>query len=235
MKLPSQSIRKLFRENFSGRAPIPVDRADRLALSRKWREQIEDIDGVRVTHHPGDRDSRSRTLCRFTIPEPGADQAYLRRDELRLEFDDQARLVLNSYRQRQCEHTALVSSVEEIRDLVRDVLQIYAHRRAGERKHQRVRQLQSNAILAKVRQLALEDEFDFATVTDDATLRLFVQVTPEDALEIGIPMQQFDRLLPRLREAIAALRGLYDEGFRFKVVKVERVPADADWVRIARE
>ena len=78
MKLPPPSIRKLFREDFSGQSAIVVDRANLSKESKHWQSLLGQIEGVHVTRHPGDKDSRSKTLCRFTIPEPNTDGQYWR-------------------------------------------------------------------------------------------------------------------------------------------------------------
>ncbi|MEM6979912.1 MAG: hypothetical protein AAF539_09595, partial [Planctomycetota bacterium] len=94
MKLPSPSVRKLFRETFTGQSPIRIESGDRGKVMKQWQERIEKIEGACVTKHPGDRDSRSRTICRFTIPDPNDGGTYWRTNELRLETDDDHLLMI---------------------------------------------------------------------------------------------------------------------------------------------
>jgi hypothetical protein len=231
VKLPPQSIRKLFREDFSGESPIVIDPAGLPKLSRHWRRQLEQIEGLQVTHHPGDKDSRSRTICRFTIPDPGRDGGYYRSDELRLEYDDENRMELVSYRRRERHHSTLVSEIDEIRQFVRHVLDRYARRLAGERKREKVRDFKSRAIVAQMKKLAKEEKFDFATSGDTVKLKLFVKLSNRDLIEIQVPFKQFEKVLPKLRSTIQSLRELYAEGLRFKMMPIGHLPWDTSWIR----
>ena len=231
MKLPPPSIRKLFREDFSGASPIVVDRANLLRESKRWRKLIQQIDGVHVTKHPGDKDSRSKTLCRFTIPEPNTGGQYWRSDELRLEYDDKSRLTIHSYRMRESNQSAIVSDLDEIKVFVRHVLERYARRQAGAKKREKVREFKSKAIIAQVKKLAREEKFDFATTCDTVKLRLFVKLSKQDLMEISVPFKQFEKVLPKLRATIQSLRELYAEGIRFKIMPLGRLPWNIDWIK----
>ncbi|WP_182867572.1 hypothetical protein [Stieleria mannarensis] len=230
MKLPPPSIRKLFREDFSGQSPIVVDRAKLLQESKHWQTLVGQIDGVHVTQHPGDKDSRSRTLCRFTIPEPNMAGQYWRSDELRLEYDSESRLTIHSYRFRESQHSAPVSDIDEIKTFVRHVLERYARREAGAKKREKVREFKSKAIIAQVKKLAKEEKFDFATSGDTVKLKLFVKLSKQDLMEISVPFKQFEKMLPKLRVTIQSLRELYAEGLRFKIMPVGRLPWDVTWI-----
>jgi hypothetical protein len=230
LKLPQPSIRKLFREDFAGRQPIQVDRAKLPDESKHWESLLRQIEGVHVTRHPGDKDSRSRTLCRFTIPDEQSDGDYWRSDELRLEYDDEGRLTIQSYQRRSRCHAALVSDVDEIRTFVRHVRQRYNRRHAAAKKREKVRQFKSKAIIAQVKKLAKDESFDFATIQDSVKIRLFVKLSPRDMVEISVPFKQFEKVLPKLRATIESLRELYKEGLRFKVSPVGHLPWNAQWV-----
>jgi hypothetical protein len=231
LKLPSPSIRKLFREDFLGESPILVDRRNLAGETKRWQALLTQIEGVQLTRHPGDKDSRSTTICRFTIPEPNSGGHYWRSDELRLEFDADSRLTLHTYRRRERSHSAVVSDLDEVKTFVRHVLERYARRRAGEKKREKVREFKSKAIVAQVKKLAKEEQFDFATTHDTVKLRLFVKLSPQDLIEISVPFKQFEKVLPKLRETIQSLRALYREGLRFKIMPVGRLPWKTEWIK----
>lgn len=231
MKLPSPSVRKLFRECFAAGDPITIDPKNRANSIRFWSGKLEKIEGVRLTNHPGDRDSRSRTLCRFTIPDPNDGQTYWRTNELRLETDDQQRLLLRSFSFRGPDVTGFVSDAAEIEKLVADVLRRYNLRHAAERKRSKIRQFKSKAIIAKVATLAKEEQFDFATVADSQKLKLFVRLSDAHLVEIHIPFTRFEVVLPRLRTTITTMRELYNEGLRFQVTTDHGLPWQTQWVR----
>ena len=230
MKLPAPSIAKLFRENFPGQSPIVIDRTRVPQTAKDWQQRIGAIEGVKLSQHPGDRDSRSRTLCRFTVPDPNNDVHFWRSDELRLEFDDEARLVLQSYKARSPQHSALVSDLEEVKTFVQHVRQRYAKRHAGAKKREKVREFKSQAIIAQVKKLAKEEQFDFATTNDTKKLKLFVKLSKQHLIEIDVPFTRFEKVLPKLRTTIQSLRELYDEGLRFKIAPVGHLPWNTQWI-----
>ncbi|TWT94376.1 hypothetical protein [Neorhodopirellula pilleata] len=230
MKLPVQSINKLFRECFPGESPIQVDLKKRTELAKQWYEKLSRIDGVRLANHPGDRDSRSRTLCRFTIPEPHLDHQYWRTDELRLETNDDHQLILTLGNWRRGDHVAVVSSIDEIADLVRQTLQRYARRQASDQKRDKVRQFKSKAILAQVEKMADEDRFDYAATTDTKKLKLYVRLSKTDLIEIVIPFARFEQVVPKLRDTITTMRELHQNGLRFRTSTKQRLPYDVRWV-----
>ncbi|MEM6778958.1 MAG: hypothetical protein AAF670_14980 [Planctomycetota bacterium] len=231
MKLPAPSIRKLFRETFSGAQPIDVELHDRPGVMKWWHDQLESLDGVRVTKHPGDRDSRSRTICRFTIPDPHDTGTYWRTNELRLETNDAHELQIRSFNFKSAQQVASVSDFREIELLVRRVLDRYASRRAAEIKREKVRQFKTQAIVASVRKLAEEEGFDFATTSDKTKLRLFVRLSKQHVVGIDIPFRQFDTVLPQLKSTIATLQHLYEQGLRFQIATDRILPFETTWIR----
>ena len=208
-----------------------MDRANLLGESQRWRKLVEQIEGVHVTRHPGDKDSRSKTICRFTIPEPNTAGQYWRSDELRLEYDEESRLTIHSYRRRESNHSAIVSDIDELKTFVRLVLERYARREAGAKKREKVRDFKSKAIIAQVKKLAKQEKFDFATTNDTVKLRLFVKLSKQDLIEISVPFKQFEKVLPKLRATIQSLRELYAEGLRFKIMPVGHLPWDTEWIK----
>ncbi|MCC9601069.1 hypothetical protein LOC67_10975 [Stieleria sp. JC731] len=232
MKLTLASIRKLFREDFSGEAPILIDRSNLHGAIRHWQAVVDGIEGCNRTKHPGDKDSRSRTLCRFTIPEPESDRSHWRSEEFRLQYDEEWHLTLHSY----CGHVGTsqvkttVSDVDEIKQFVRHVHQRYARQKASAQKREKVRQFKSKAILAQIRKIAKEEGFDFAATQDTVKVKLFVKLASHEMIEMHVPFKQFEKVMPRLKTTIQDLRQLYSEGLRFKMQPVSRLPWDLEWV-----
>lgn len=208
-----------------------LDLKKRGEVAKFWYQQLGKIEGVRLTNHPGDRDSRSRTLCRFTIPEPNQNVQYWRSDELRLEYNDEHQLIVTIGDWRRNDIVAVVSSIDEISDLVRQTLQRYARRHAGDKKRDKVRQFKSKAILAQVDKMASEESFDYAAKMDTQKLKLYVRVSQSDLIEIHVPFSRFEMVVPQLKETIATMRTLYENGLRFKMATVHRLPYGVKWKR----
>ncbi|MEM0925789.1 MAG: hypothetical protein AAGJ83_07110, partial [Planctomycetota bacterium] len=160
MFLPIPTIRKLFRENFAGDNPLQIKLKELPQVSKQWQETLSQIDGVHLTYHPGDRDSRSKTLCRFTIVDPHVDRFQYRSNEVRLEYDEDRRLRLAVRRTGANAITTFVSDLDEIKSLIRTVQTRYAREEASRRKASRLRAFKTKAIHARIRQLARRRGFE---------------------------------------------------------------------------
>ncbi|TWT48111.1 hypothetical protein Pla22_51120 [Rubripirellula amarantea] len=231
MKLPTPSIRKLFREHFPGERPLKIPMTNLSATARTWQEKVIALEGTLLSNHPGDRDSRSRTLCRFTIPDPHTASLYLRRDELRLEYNNDHELIVKAHANTKSQIVASVSDLSEIEGFVRSVLAQYARRHALAKKREKVRGFKSKAIVAQVKALAKEEQFDFATESDTQKLKLFVKLSESHLIEIHVPFSQFEKNLPRLRATISSMRELYSNGLRFKVASIKTFPWKLEWTK----
>lgn len=198
---------------------------------KDWRAKLEKIEGIRVTNHPGDNDSRSRTLCRFTIPDPHQNAQYWRRDELRLEYSEELQLRIVVDRWRGEAMAVCVSSIDEIEDLVRQTLQRYARRHAGAKKREKVRSFKSKAIISQVDKIAAAEKFDYATSHDSQKLKLYVRLSKHDMIEIQIPFTRFEKVLPQVKGIIATMRELYSDGLKFKMATTHRLPLGTEWVQ----
>lgn len=224
------TVRKLFREDFLGRTPIRIERRELPELVQRWQADLGSIDGVHVTYHPGDRDSRSRTLCRFTVPDPHVNRHQWRSDEVRLEYDDADYLQLAVKRRGAATLLAPVSSLDEIKTFVHHVQTRYSRSEAVRRKQARLREFKSKAIVAQVRKLAQQHRFDFAVKVDTAKLTLFVRWNDSDTMELTIPFDRFEKVLPQLSSAVESFRRLQSEGVRFKTSTPNQRTADLDWI-----
>ncbi|MEM9587513.1 MAG: hypothetical protein AAGA03_09540 [Planctomycetota bacterium] len=229
MKLPVRSVRKLLREGFSGSQPIFVSPSDFGRESKTWRACVRSIQGVKLTQHPGDRDSRSKTICRFTIPDPS--EAYeWRSNEIRLERADNGALTIRVGHPREG-LDATVSDPSEIERFVREVLARYARRQAKAKKSEKVRDLKIKAIRAQIKKLAKEESFDFATAADERKFKLFVNLSAGRLVEIYIPFSRFDEVLSELRNTLHAIRGLDQKGIQFRIGNRTSVPWSSEWVK----
>lgn len=203
---------------------------DRAELVRHWTRKIECIEGTKLTKHPGDRDSRSRTLVRFTIPDPATGFSYSRANELRLEHDEQHFLLLSQYRTRNTEHSRKVSDLLQIESFVRDVQRRYSKRHAAKQHRTKLNQFKTKAIIAQVQSMAKEEGFDYASVSDNQKVKLYVRLRGPQVLEIQIPFSRFEQTLPQVKHTIRTMMNLYHEGLRFKVTPDSSIPWNIEWI-----
>ncbi|MEM6689679.1 MAG: hypothetical protein AAF664_09645 [Planctomycetota bacterium] len=252
MQLPFPSIRKAFKDVFehlyvdeelswgvvknSVKPPSTANQVqgirtavlpkNRRKLIRELSEKLRRLDHVQISEHPGDRDSRSKALVRFSIPDPHDELARIRyrKDEFRIETSPEGSLWLAldaRYRESiRCQVTEWV----ELEKFVQAVLAKYNRRHASTQRQNKIRGFKANAIIAAVKQLAEEEQFDFRYTTDTQKLKLWVILKKDSVLEIEVRFSKFEETLPKLRQTICSLRQLYEEGLKFKIGTQRLIP-----------
>ncbi len=219
MSLPSRTIQKLMRETFRGTPPLVFDRTERDGLASRIRESLGGIEGVDATTSGYVREEeKPRYVCEFSINDPNAYYYYRSRESFRLLLDDAGRLTI----QEANFHTlkavgAMISDLDEIVVFVRRYKQRIDRQRAIKAKREKIREIQTQAIVAQVRKLAREDRFDFAYEADPRKLNLYVKLSEKNILVLYVPFKDFKECLPRLGSAIASLRELHQSGIRFEI------------------
>ncbi|MBX3171372.1 MAG: hypothetical protein KF760_28440 [Candidatus Eremiobacteraeota bacterium] len=92
-------------------------------------------------------------------------------------------------------------------------------------KNKKVKLLKDQAVLARLRQVAKEEAFDFASQPAHHFLKLYIRLSSRDCAELQIPYKNFETVLPQLRGAVQSLRALYAHGLRFRISQA----AGHDW------
>ncbi len=228
MSLASRSIHKLLKEDFGGASPLLVDPATRDTLVDEITQRLDRIEGVdtKVYLFMPD-DEKARLLCTFAVIDPHQPYYYSSRNDFRLVLDEQRALLIQHGRNG---GQAVVSDVDEIVQFVSHCQQRLARRRALQAKRKKIRDLQAQAIIAQVKQMAKAERFDFMTETDRQKLKLFVKLSANHSIELHIPFKQFEHMLPQLRATIVSLRELHASGIRFKIVGRRALPWRQSWV-----
>jgi hypothetical protein len=207
---------------------MTVAPADREQLGNSITRQLERIEGVdtKVYYYLPEAE-KPRLLCAFAVIDPAPRYYVGSRNDFFLLLDENHTLTIRSARDNV---QAVVSSPDEIVQFILHCKQRLARRRALQAKREKVRELRTQAIIVQVKKLAKEDQFDFMTETDSQKLRLFVKLSNRHCIELHIPFQQFQHMLPHLRTAIASLRQLYESGLHFKVTSNRALPWQQNWV-----
>jgi hypothetical protein len=217
MTLAIATLRKLLREHLPdepGLKLAPEALAESVATLKDRLlalPGIEDVSGQR--YYSGDR---QKPLLVLALREPGTQIYDWRRTELELYSDPEQGLVLSVYGERKP-----VSDPQSIVALVRACQAALQRRRANDVKREKLRNLKSQAIVARIKSIAREDGFDFATQADRVKLKLYVRLGEREIMEILIPFKRFEEILPRLRETIADIRKLHADGIRFSIKQSE--------------
>ncbi len=215
MSLPLQTIRKLLRDHFPGDEPIRLAPDEREELAEKLRRRLGEFEGVESEQDyyrsPADKE---RQVLRFSVDDPDrSHRTYYNRTDFRLLRSEDGELLIRGYYGDE----ARVSSFDELASLILACQERLRRRQALAAKRHKIRGFKAQAIIARVKKLAAELEFDFMTRTDTQKLKLFVRLTDDRAVELHIPFSKFEQVLPELRTAIGSLLELNATGISFKV------------------
>lgn len=226
MPVPRTSIRKLFREHLSGKGSIRVKPEERERLGQEILQRLQRFDGVDTDRHRYvSGPDQNRIVCSFSLKDPSGGYYYYSND-FRLLVGDAGELIVKAGYYEE----ATVPSLDALEDFVLACLERLRRRQALGAKRQKVRELKAQAVVAQVRKLARELEFDFMTQTDSQKLKLFVKLSDEQAVQLAIPFNKFEQILPQLRMMINSLRELYATGIHFKLVTRAQWGWRAEWI-----
>jgi len=232
MSLPSRSVEKFLRENFSGENPITVKVNEREA----WMEKIKArVDGIRNVKYEEDTSvyyantPKERYLGSLRIYDSESSQRYYYLEStsfnFRLDDDDQLFIHHNHHRGR-----ALISDLGELVNFIVVCNERLDRRAAQNNKRKKVRGLKSQAMLAQIKKIAREEQFNFATRTDTVKMKLFIQLYDDDCIELHIPFTEFQEVLPKLRDIFQSARALYEHGIKLKMRKKSNYGRQGTWI-----
>jgi len=239
MSITWRSLQKLLRDNISGSNPLEVSPEQAQELAEDLLARVDSLPGAQRNdscfHYqqrsqlvPGSSEPPpSPTLCCCVLLEESRDRWYHHQTHLHVLRTPDRQLWVNLGLQRS---QAPISDIGEVVALAQAFLQRVEQQKARVVKRQKQRDLKQQAILAQVRKIAKEDQFDFATDVDSVKLKLIVRLSENDYFAIEIPFNRFKEVLPNLRTAIQALRQVYNSGVRFKT-HLKRGYRRSDWVR----
>ena len=239
MSITRRSLQKLLRDNISGNDPLEASSNQAQELSERLLARVESLPGVqgnddcfhyrhRFPAVPGSSDQPpSDTLCCCVLLEDSHNRWYRNHTHLHVLRSPDQQLWVDLGNQRS---EAPISDIEEVIALVQGFQQRVEQQKVKAAKRQKQRDLKHQAILAQVRKIAKEDQFDFATNVDSVKLNLIVRLSEDDYFVILIPFSKFKEVLPKLRTAIQSLREAYNSGIRFKT-HMKRGYHRSDWVR----
>ncbi len=105
---------------------------------------------------------------------------------------------------------------EALRALLEALLEQLRRQAFKAQKVNKVRNLQTQAVQAQIRQLANEEQFAFHVTTTVRLIRIAVRLDENNQLTLSVPFSEFEKVLPQLRETVINLRALHQRRIRFK-------------------
>ena len=220
MSLSYATIRKLFRENFSAGPPLQLDREQGQELYQRLQEQLRGQELVCV--EPGR--AADKNCAVLQIRDGRSQYEHWRHTWFRLWLDEENRLILG-------DHEAKVTVSDE-QDIVKFAVvcqERMLRQKAQHSKREKVNKLKNQAVVARVKQLAKEESFDFYTEIGHRALKLCLKLSSRECLEVQVPYKDFEGVIHHLRGAIQSLRALHAQGLRFGIRQIHVSPEH--WVR----
>lgn len=215
--LHPSTMGKLLREHFTGEFPISIKAAsEQQALISNIKAELKKIQAVHLSEHyyfPQDKGREECTL-RFSL-EDDLYRYYRPYCSLTLTFreDDHCLIIEDS------PHYALVYQVEQIYSFIDKLKAEFDKKKAQAHKTEKINNLKQQAIIARIKEIAKADKFEFATTWREYQNKLKVMVRLEGGvlMEIDIPYNGFQEVLKNLRPLIRNVNELQKLGISFKI------------------
>ena len=225
MTLTLPSIEKIFREHFPADQGLLVAEADRVPLVAELRQLFDGDEWETDRHAWWPHKGRVHHLCSFTLKSPDGGYSYT---SFHLMLDESSRLTIDYSSQT----SAKVGHLDDVASFVRECKRRFERQQALRKRREKVRGFKRAAMVAQLKKLAREEEFDFLTEFTVARVKLWIRV-PDDpnVLHLHFSPKRFPEILPRLPEIVRALREAYAAGVSFKVMTRTGLPWRAEWIR----
>jgi len=205
MSLNSKTIAKILREHFTGEIPIIKNIYGHIEFMSSLKSELEKITGVEVSTGSSWDNARE---CHFSVK--GEFSKY--GDSFTIKFNQENELIIDNYRD-----SATIYQIEQIYTFI-DRLKLEHENIKGRRlKTEKLNKLKKQAILAKLKEIAKEDQFDFYTTEYKTKLKITIRVEGGKLLEVDIPYGKFQEILKDLRSFIMTVRELQKSGITFRL------------------
>jgi hypothetical protein len=213
MSLNSRSIAKILREHFIGDRPLTKNPFEHKECLLSIKDELKKIRGVDMSRYRSSLDKDSKQV-HFVVQED--DDSSYRDDSFTIKFNKQNQLIVEHF----FESYGIVYQIEQIYSFIDRVKEAHEQKKARELKTQKINKLKQQAIIAKIKEIAKEDQFDFYIREYQRKLKLAVRIEGDKfdkLVEVDIPYGQFQDILKDLRSFIQTLRELQKSGINFKL------------------
>ena len=217
MSLTIAFIEKTMREIFTGVTPWRIVPNEQESVKQQLKERLSRFNFIklhqsRYTQRNLRNKNKGQVLCAFSLDDPTRNY---QRDypEFELLSNSRQELMIGYYHRE----PVVVSDLIEIESFISACHAQLDRQVTLANKRQKVREFKTQAIIAQVRQIAAQDQFEFFTENDKVKLKLSVRLTKSKAVEIHIPFSRFQEILPKIRSIINTMCAIYQEGVHFKM------------------
>lgn len=223
----SNTLGKILRKHFTGEIPITKPASEQRELISQIKASLEKIPGISMAsyyHFPRDKELEERSLL-FSLQDESR-SFYRSYCSLSLRFDDNGHLMIEH-----SPHRMKVYQLEQIYSLIDRLKEELHHKKAQAHKTEKINSLKQQAIVAKIKEIAKEDHFDFATTWREYLnkIKILIRLEGGIVLEVDIPYNNFQEILKGLRPLIQNVRDLQKLGITFKI-KADAGYSNSGWI-----
>jgi len=174
------------------------------------KSQLEKSKGIIISIYYSRRDNEPDKLCHFEVSDK--EDGYYNSDSFTLKFNENNELMIKHFSSR-----AMVYQIEQIYTFIDRLKVEYQKKKARQLKREKINKLKQQAIVAKVKEIAKEDRFEFSVREYSIKLKLTVRIEGGKIVEFDIPYNKFQEVLKDLRSVIQDIRELQKSGISFKI------------------
>ena len=135
-----------------------------------------------------------------------------------LRFDGKGRLCMDNY-YADTHNPIDFPSLQRVINEVHDMFEIDG---ADKLKKQKMRDLKTQGILAKLNEIAQEDGFKFYAEQTPTRVKLTIELPENKLLNIDVPFSNFQEVMQKMRPFIKNSREIAETGIAFTIEKVKR-------------
>ncbi|WPL16912.1 hypothetical protein Thiowin_01892 [Thiorhodovibrio winogradskyi] len=111
--------------------------------------------------------------------------------------------------------------------LVHELHQFIEEQKFNAHKREKVRNLQRQAIIGQLRELANQEQFAFFVENTARLIKISIRLSDHLQVTISVPFSEFENTLPQIREMVLNLRALHERKIR---VKTAQARYSAPWI-----
>jgi len=223
MSLNYRTIAKVLREHFVGDTPITKNASEQKKFISFLKSELKKIPDISLPHHYSSYGENPKYICHFSLQDKSTRYGY-GGNSFTIQFSQDNNLIIKHY-----DDTANIYQVEQIYSFLDKLKLKLEERRERRLKREKVKSLKRQAITAKIKEIAKEDEFDFYIREYDMKMKLIVRIEDAKILEVDIPYGKFQDILKNVRSIVQDIRKLQKSGITFRLKSISKYYGHA-WI-----
>ncbi|MDM8559756.1 hypothetical protein [Candidatus Parabeggiatoa sp. HSG14] len=237
--LQTSTVKKIFREHFKGEVPIVKYDTEKKMLISEIEQKLRTMTGFVISDRYYRYRSELNESCYFQVHSPSEHYEY---PEFTVTFNEQNELIikkwsgLNSkvYELEQI-YTLFDKMTSEFKRLDANYLKNRSKseseqvKRENEQiKRKKIKDLKHKAIIAKIHEIAKEDQLEFYIRKYITKVKLVIRLAESEKMEIDIPYSKFQEIMQNLRTMIQTIREFHKSGITLKMRRTGY--RDPEWI-----